>query len=406
MMATRRSFLTTALGVAALPLLPSLAFARAARMGRRERRLVLLDLAGGNDGLNTVVPFADPAYIAARPTLRLTEKELLPLRPGLGLRRELAALHPRFEAGELAIVQGVGYPRPDRSHFRSTDIWHTASLTPEQANCGWLARVGELPEVVADGRLPALMVGGGSVPLLLHGARGPAPQVDSFSDLEVASGPGDGKEGRVAAMAELANGEGDRDALRFLREATRATHAQSAQVARAAKLGRTTASYPDTPLGRSLQLVAQLLAGELDCSAYYARQDGYDTHAFQADAHAFLLRDLGDSLGAFWADVAALGATQEVLVMVSSEFGRRVAENGSKGTDHGAAAPLLLLGGAVAGGMHGPAPDLRDLEDGDVKYGVDFRRVYATLLAQWFEVDAAAFLAESFAPLPLLRRRE
>lgn len=403
MTTSRRSFLAAALGAAALPLLPGFAFARAASRTRTARRLVLIDLAGGNDGLNTVVPFADPLYVAARPTLRFAENELLPLRPGLALRKELAPLHARFEAGELAIVQGVGYPTPDRSHFRSTDIWHTASLTPEQASGGWIARLGEAAEEGGDRDLPALMVGGGSVPLLLSGAHGPAPQVESLADLVVATGPGEGGAAREAALAKLAESSGGGAALRYLREATRNSHAQSAQVARAAKEGRTVGRYPDAPLGRALQLVAQLLAGGLDCKAYYARQDGYDTHAYQRETHAFLLTELGAALGALWEDVVALGMEQEVVVVVSSEFGRRVAENGSKGTDHGAAAPLFVLGGAVAGGLHGPAPDLRDLDDGDLKFAVDFRRVYATLLEQWWEVESSPLLGERFAPLPLLR---
>ncbi len=404
MSTSRRSFLAAALGAAALPLLPRFALARAAARAPGSRRLLWIDLAGGNDGLNTVVPFADPLYVAARPTLRFAESDLLPLRPGLALRKELAPLHARFEAGELAIVQGVGYPQPDRSHFRSTDIWHTASLAPETASGGWLARLGECEEAAGTGRLPALMVGGGSVPLLLAGARGPAPQVETLADLVVSTGPGDGSAERELELARLAEARGGGAALRYLREAARNTHAQSAQVARAAKAGRTVGRYPDAPLGRSLQLVAQLLAGGLDCNAYYARQDGYDTHAFQRETHAFLLATLGDALGAFWEDVTALGAAQELVVVISSEFGRRVAENGSKGTDHGAAAPLFVLGGGVAGGLHGPAPDLRDLEDGDLKFGVDFRRVYATLLEQWYEIESAPLLGERFAPLPLLRR--
>ncbi|MBM4016655.1 MAG: hypothetical protein FJ293_17060, partial [Planctomycetes bacterium] len=192
--ATRREFLGGGLSaLAALPLLPRFGWLDAALGSRRtDRIVVLVDLAGGNDGLNTVVPHADPLYAKARPTLKLAAGDLLPLSPELGLRRELAPLHRRFEAGELAIVQGVGYPRPDRSHFKSIDIWHTAQREPDSAAPGWITRLVEQEPFAAAGRTPLLMCGGGSVPRAIVGAHGPAPQVDRLEALAPAAGPGEG----------------------------------------------------------------------------------------------------------------------------------------------------------------------------------------------------------------------
>ncbi len=405
---TRRSFLTAALGAAALPLLPRFSFATiAARSPRRDRVLLLVDLAGGNDGLNMVVPFEDDAYQRARPTLRLGRDDLLPLKEGMGLRKELAPLHERFAAGELAIVRAAGYPQPDRSHFRSSDIWHTASLAPESMKRGWIGRLGDLAELAGNGRMPTLMVGGGAVPLLVMGERGPAPQAEELSRLALPIGPSDGAAARADTLKALARAPGGHGALDFLREASRASYEQAAQVECAAAKGATHATYPATPLGNAMKLAAQLVAGGLDCTSYYVRQSGYDTHAFQAQTHALLLADLGSALGAFWQDIVAVGAAERIVVLVWSEFGRRVAENGSRGTDHGAAAPVLVMGKAVSGGLFGAPPSLTTLDEvGDLRYTTDFRQIYATLLEQWLEVPPASVLGETFETLPLIARRD
>lgn len=212
---------------------------------------------------------------------------------------------------------------------------------------------------------------------------------------------------RALAKNEKTAGASPDASIGFLRDAARSIHESTAQVERAAERGKAGGSYPATRLGSSMKLAAQLLLGGLDCSAYYVRQDGYDTHAFQAETHALLLQELGDALAAFWSDVEKGGAAKRVTVLVWSEFGRRAAENGSKGTDHGAAAPVFLIGGEVRGGLVGSHPSLepRDLDpEQDVKFGIDFRRIYATLVEDWLAVPAASVLPEKLEPLPLLRR--
>ncbi len=405
---TRRQFLTAALGAAAVPLLPRLSFARAARLGpRTDRVLLLVELAGGNDGLNTVVPYGHDRYYALRSTLGIARGDLLPLGPEIALRQELRGLKALADRGRMTIVQGVGYPGPDRSHFRSSDIWHTASLSPETTKTGWAARLCECEGIAGPTRTPALMLGNDRVPLLLVGERGPAQQIESLDRLKLPAGPQDaGAAARIDAMRGLAGGKAGHGALDFLRDTARAAQANAAQVERAAKLGKASATYPATPLGSALKLAAQLLIGGLDCSVYYVRQPGYDTHAFQAQTHALLLQELGDSLAAFWSDVEAGGAERRVVALAWSEFGRRVEENGSRGTDHGAAAPLFLVGEELAAPVVGAHPSLeeKELEDGDVKFGIDFRRVYATLLEEWLGVAPKVVLGESFPKLPLFRR--
>jgi len=410
MNSTRRQFLSAALGAAAVPLLPRHSFARAAALGpATDRVLVLVDLAGGNDGLNTVVPFRNERYQALRPTLRLAASDLLALDGELGLRREMRGLKELYDRGRMAVVQGVGYPGPDRSHFRSSDIWHTGSLAPESATTGWIGRLCGCEGIAAPARTPALMLGSGKVPILLVGERGPAPQIDRIESLSLPTGPADaGAAARGDAMRALARGAApSAPALDFLRGTSRAAHEAAAQVERAAAQGRTDSAYPASALGSELKLAAQLLAGGLDCSAYYVQQPGYDTHAFQAPVHALLLQDLSDALAAFWSDVEAAGAAHRVVVLVWSEFGRRLAENGSQGTDHGAAAPVFLIGGAVKGGIVGAHPSLeeRDLDpERDARFSVDFRSIYAALLEDWIGVPARLVLGEAPAKLPLLRR--
>jgi uncharacterized protein (DUF1501 family) len=415
MKATRRQFLGAAIGAAAVPLLPRLSFARAAALApRRDRVLVLVDLAGGNDGLNTVVPFRHDRYHELRPTLRVTKERLLPLDGEVGLREELRGLKELFDRGCLAIVQGVGYPQPDRSHFRSSDIWHSGSLLPETTPTGWIGRMCECDGIAAPARTPALMIGNDRVPLALIGTRGAAPQIDRIDALALPTGPDDGgASARADVMHALARAPAGRGkALDFLRDTARAAQESAAQIEPAAAKGKASGSYPAKPLGAALKIAAQLLAGGFDCSAYYVRQPGYDTHAFQADVHALLLKELGDSLAAFWSDVAAAGATKRVVVLVWSEFGRRVKENGSKGTDHGAAAPLFVIGDDLRDGIVGAHPSLEmaDLDggdrdgNGDVKFAADFRSVYATLLEEWIGVPQRLVLGASFEKLQLFRR--
>ncbi len=389
-MITRRQLLERSSLLAFLPATPAaVARALAGHSGPR-RTLVVLELTGGNDGLNTVVPFRDEAYAAVRPTLRVPEKELVPIAENAALHPGLKPLVGLFEQGRLAIVQGVSYPEPSLSHFRSQAIWHHARRDPEEhIGIGWLGRA--LDALASQGRSDAraVFVGSGPPPVAVRGTRAMASSLESLADFEL--------------EGELAPGSGG--ATDDLRELVRANLREAEEASRRfAELATDTSSrpYPASELGGRLALVAQLLRARFGAAVLYTSQAGYDTHARQADDHRRLLQDLSNALAAFLDDLASAGLEREVVVLVFSEFGRTVVENGSAGTDHGTAAPVFLAGASVRGGIVGDAPALTQLVDGHLAVQHDLRRVYASILEDWLGVESAQVLGSAFDRLPLL----
>lgn len=403
--ASRRTFLQAAAGsTAALSLsgtLPRFLWAAGPVPEGQEKILVVVQLNGGNDGLNTVVPYRDKEYRRARPTLALPADQVLPLEKGLGLHPALKGFAKLWEAGRLGIVQGVGYPNPDRSHFESMDIWNTARRTPDAKQTGWLGRW--LDRVVPAGsqETAAFHLGDRLAPLALVGDRVHAAGARSLEDLRLKKLPSPLLE--TALDASLSAPREGQDLAEFLRESTRVAVRTGRRLEAARAAYRPAADYPGHALGERLRTVAELIDANLPTRIYYVTLDGFDTHSDQAAAHAALLGQLGDALAAFLEDLAAHGHAERVLTLTFSEFGRRVAENGSRGTDHGAAAPLFLAGGKLKPGLHGDFPSLTDLDDGDQKFRIDFRQVYATLLQDWLSANPSAVLGETYAPLPLLR---
>jgi len=397
---SRRDLLISSASLPALAALPR-PLARAAGLlpvDPAGRVLVVVQLTGGNDGLNTVVPFADDDYHRARPVLAVPPAQALRLTDDTALHPALAPLLPLWDEGRLAVLRGVGPPRPDRSHFRSMEMWHTASTDEPAPATGWLGAVSRELEGAAG--LPAVRAGGRDLPLALAGARTQAPALVGLDDVLIeAAGRGGAAAqrerlrcaccagGRAGEAAWLADAAGDAfdcaERLALLRGAARGT-------------------FPGGELGRALELVALLLGARVGLRVACVTHDGYDTHARQQAGHAALLRDLSAALSAFDGQLTAQGDRARVAVMVFSEFGRRVRENASGGTDHGAGNPLLLLGEPVAGGVHGAPPDLRgDDDEHDVPVTIDFRRMYAAAL-EWLGVPSAAVLPDHFAPVPLL----
>lgn len=441
---TRRSFLrTTLLGAAAAATLPAfldrtflalnaLAADSAVQTptGRDGRILVVLQLAGGNDGLNTLVPFGDDAYRRARPTLGLAADRTLKLNDALGLHPSLAPLKSLYDEGHVGVIQGVGYPNPNRSHFRSTEIWQTASEANENRSLGWLgsyfdhACAGQDPTVgVAIGGLAPQAFAGRS-PMGVNFARpeqfrwisqDKAPKAGSSSVSErifrelnqpaenltemLLSRDGDAG-GSVGALGGMGAGDGA-GSLDFLERTALDAQISSDKVLAIARRTKSLVRYPGGRLSESLSLVGRMIAGGLPTRVYYVSLGGFDTHQNQLGAHERLLRELADATGAFAADLKAQGNLDRVLLMTFSEFGRRVSQNASGGTDHGAAAPLFLMGGKIAPGLHGKAPSLTDLHQGDLKHTVDFRSVYAAVLEQWLGVPSAPILGKAFAPLKI-----
>jgi len=392
----RRTLLKASLALPMAATIPSL-FARAAWAAEPgDRVLVLLQLEGGNDGLNMIVPAAHDAYHRLRPGLRIPEDQVIDLKDGVGLAPSLKGLQPLWDDGALAVVQGVGYPEPNRSHFTSTDIWHSASLDPSRRNTGWIGRLLD-KESRRDGAVPGLQLDPGPLSLALVGENTVVPSVRDARDFKVRGG--DNTAERLEAVAGDAT---SRDTLGFLRESARQAYSLSDSLERALDADRGRAGYPGSPLAQRLWQIARMVESGLPTRIYAVKLSGFDTHSRQKDAHAQLLRYLGDAVGAFYADLKKHGLDKRVLLISYSEFGRRAKENRSLGTDHGAAAPVLVAGGAIQGGLHGAHPSLDDLQGGDLKHHTDFRQVYATILDRWLRADSQAILGAKFKGVPFV----
>ncbi len=393
-MITRRDLLQRTPLLALAPTVPSFLArsARAARMDGSGRVLVVIQLDGGNDGLNTVVPFADDAYARARPKLRLKRDEVLRVGDTVGLHPALKSLAKLHERGRLAIVQGVGYPNPNRSHDVGMGNWQTARFDVEEhRGYGWLGRALDDARPPSAGTPSAVLAGADPLPVALSARRAVSAAVNTLEEYALADiGSFDG--------GAASTGRGAEDFVRRTTLDARATVERLRELARVAGGG---ATYPATELARRLRLVAQMIQAGLETPVYYAVQRGYDTHITQPGTHRALLAELGDAVQAFFQDLEASGLAERVLLMTFSEFGRTVEENASFGTDHGTAAPMFVMGGRVKGGLVGAHPSLADLADGDLKHHTDFRQVYATVLERWLKADARAVLGAAYEPLPL-----
>ena len=375
------------------------------------RILVVVQLDGGNDGLNTVVPYRDDEYRKRRPRLAIPAAEVKKIDDRVGLHPSLEPFTKLLEQERLAIVQGVGYPNPNRSHFESMAIWHTAQTTVDKAAPGWLARaIDRQPGSGLGGDAPGLHIHESfPLPVALAGGRHVVPSMSRLDQFRRRLGMPQGTEAaaQIDALDHLARQDRGEPGslLQFVERCSLITYASSARLERVQQdASAAKVEYPDFyGLARRLRLIAQLKKAGLSTPIYYTHLDGFDTHSGQLQQHANLLRELGASLKAFLDDLEKSGESDRVLVLVFSEFGRRLGENGSGGTDHGTAAPVFLLGKPVNAGLHGVYPDLTRLEDADPIHAVDFRRVYATLLDRWLGIPHRDVLGAAFEPMPLLR---
>ena len=388
-MISRRNFINQSAGILALgSTAPGFwrQTARAAEARRDAPILVVLELSGGNDGLNTVIPHADDVYHKSRPTLRVEPGKVLKLDDCVGLHPSLKDLHRLWNAGELAVVQGVGYPNPNRSHFRSMEIWQTGTVGPAPPD-GWLGRLGD-----AHPRLELCHVGAGSMPLAVQGRKVAAQSLASVAAYRLGSG------------AELPSHFNERAAEPPLAEIRR-RYTSTVDLARRLENlrgGQIASGDAETLEGR-LATIRKLIEADTPYRIYYTAQDGFDTHAAQLFAHQQLLQTLGKALSGFLESLKLSKLDDRVVVLVFSEFGRRLKENANGGTDHGAAAPVLIAGRAVKGGLFGPHPNLADLDEtGDPRFGVDFRDLYASLIRRWLDVDPKPILGERNSSIPLV----
>jgi uncharacterized protein (DUF1501 family) len=409
---TRRDFLRAAVGTTTLLSLgrdlPGLLTRAAAaavlpQSGQRDTVLVVIQLSGGNDGLNTVVPYADDEYGRHRSTLRLPDADLHKIDSHLAFHPRMAAFLRLYKEGHLAVLQGVGYPHSDRSHDRAMRIWHTAN--PEHATCqtGWLGRVAD--QVWSPAYVDTAAVFAGSIdrPFGLNAERAVIPTIRSCQDLILRQMPAD-----PFQVPQTGNDSPTRAALKDLvRQATVDARVKAGRVAAASEAGPA-AAYPACPLAADLRTVARLIRADVGIRIFFAEMGGggiggFDNHANQLGNHCALLGQLAESMAAFIDDLGRDRLVDRVLVMTFSEFGRTLTENGRRGTDHGAAGPVFLAGGRLKGGLVGEHPSLTDLDQDALKFNVDFRRVYATVLDRWLGIDSQAILGRPFDALDILK---
>ncbi len=390
--------------------------------GKDDTILVVLQLAGGNDGLNTLVPYADDTYHKSRPRLAKKEKEIIRLSDYAGLNAAMPFMGSLFKEGNLGIVQGVGYPNPNRSHFVSTSIWETAD-TGNHSSTGWLGRYFDnacpgadptvgisfnktQPESFGAVKNPGVCLNSPELYRWIHGGGEKAQAEEFFARLNQPHGDDDAP--TAGASIDMPAGgkpgvlDGE-DNLAFLERVALDARVSSKKILELAAKHKTSVQYEGTPVARNLNLVARMIAGGMPTRVYYVSHGGFDTHNQQVNSHDRLLGQLDAALKSFFADLKQQGNDKRVVLMTFSEFGRRVSENASAGTDHGKASCLFVAGPAVKGGLLGRHPSLTDLSEGDVKHTVDFRSVYGSLLTDWLKTpDIKPILGADYPRLGLI----
>jgi uncharacterized protein (DUF1501 family) len=409
-MITRRDFMvsgitTAGVGIVVPPVFAQSVFAATIENNHNDHVLVILQLGGGNDGLNTVIPYTDPAYRQARPTIGIADDAVLPLNADVGLNPVMPGMKKLFDAGEVALVQGVGYANPVYSHFEGLYIWEHADPAMQQTE-GWLGKL-LASQLDSQGHpLTGCALGQASTPAELLAQNATVSVIESIPTYQVEGGAGH----RVAAPGLYKRTPGIYGAL-FDQALTTAEYGIAAL---ADSQTRYTPSVSYTPtstvygsknsLAASLQLTAEMIVTQPSVKICHVVLGGFDTHQDEDTRQNALLSYVDSALSAFMQDIANHGMADRVVLMTWSEFGRRVVENGGKGTDHGAAAPVFVVGKPVKGGVFGEQPSLtKTVDSGNLQYNVDFRSVYQTLIRDWLQADSVSVLGASFPELPIIQ---
>jgi uncharacterized protein (DUF1501 family) len=374
--------------------------------GKDGKILVVVQLSGGNDGLSMVIPYGDDVYYQARARISHPAKDILKINGYLGLHPNLTGIKNLYDNGDLAIIQGVGYPNPNRSHFRSMDIWQSAEPERQQPSTGWIGRYFDNTCPGCDPHVGVAI--GDALPLAMQGEK-----VLPLSFERPDSYRYNGRDKADYVKLNQANLQGSailppksvtaRSQLDFLHRTAMDAQLSSEEILRLTRNHSSPAAYPANEFGNGLKTIAAMIAGGLPTRVYYVALGGFDTHVGQLARHDALMKQLSDGLGAFWQDLKQQGNQDRVLAMTFSEFGRRVQENASNGTDHGAAAPMFVMGSSIKQGIVSPHPSLTDLDQGDLKYIVDFRSVYASLLQNWLNTPSKPILGDQYPLLPLVK---
>ena len=396
-MKRRDFFKTTALASTSL-MIPSFLKGYSSKRlfkSRSGKNLIVIQLSGGNDGLNTVIPFRNDIYYQSRPSLGVKKEAVLKLGNDQGLNPVMEAMRPLYDNGILSIINSVGYPIPDRSHFRSMDIWHTASASNEYLSSGWIGRY--LDNNCEGCEIPyhALEVDD-SLSLALKGTNHSGFAMSDPKALKKAT---DNKFLKAVASHDHHHEKN----VAYLYKTMIDTQSSADYLFEKSKVFQSKQSYPQTPFGRDLKQIAELITADSDTKIYYVSLSGFDTHVNQKNQQERLLKQYADGIAALVEDLKQNNLLDDTLIMTFSEFGRRVKQNGSNGTDHGTANNLFLIGGKLkTPGLYNSAPDLKKLDDGDLIYEIDFRRIYATILEDWLDSDASQILNGNFERLKLV----
>jgi len=368
--------------------------------GAENRTLVLVNLQGGNDGLNCVVPHGNAAYYRVRPQLAIARSEVLAIDAQMGFNPNMRALKALYDKGQVAVVQGVGYPDPDHSHFRSTEIWQTAA-PDKYLHTGWLGRYMDEAGLPADNLFNGVAISQ-VLPEAMIGTTVDVPAIPQERGYGLVSDRDAQTKGAYTRVVRDGRLPFKSPYLSHVMEIADHSQRGSEELPKLIAGYKPAGAYPATPLGRSLSLAAQIVGSKLGTKVIYVQHGSFDTHVSQLQTQNRLLAEFSDAIAAFYGDLAAHGNDGGVLTMTFSEFGRRIEENGSRGTDHGEASPLFLIGGGVKGGLYGTAPDLARTSIGNVAYSTDFRSVYATVLEKWLGRPSQKILSGAFPTLSVL----
>lgn len=361
-----------------------------------QKKLIIIQLSGGNDGLNTIVPCSQDAYYKLRPTVALQKNNLINLTDGIGLNGSLPIFKSLYDNGDLCIINNVGYPDPDLSHFRAMDIWQTASGSDKFISTGWIGRY--LDNLDSEKLLPHKAIEfDGTLSIALRGERLNGFALNKLNQLTDL--PNKQFLNRAVEKFHDHNNETNSYLYKTLTETIASTNYLSEKN----KLSKSTFNYPDSEFAKDLKNVSTLLNSGIDTSVYYVSMPGFDTHVNQTNQQNFRLNTINEAMEIFIKDLKDQDSFKNVLIMIFSEFGRRVAQNANNGTDHGSANVLFLIGGGLKKkGIYNTIANLNDLDNGNLKYSIDFRAVYADILDKWLNTSSVKILGESFESLHLI----
>lgn len=396
MQTSRRDFLKhSSLATVGSMLIPSFLKSfelRANPLAQSDKILVIIQLSGGNDGLNTIVPYYNDIYYKSRPSLAIAKDKVLKINDEMGFNPAMQKFRELYDEGLVSIINSVGYPNPDRSHFRSMDIWQTGSGANEYLATGWLGRYLDSSckaEICQPYQAIEL---DDSLSLAMKGERVKGLALQNPQKLYQST--------HNPLFEQLKKAKATEDAgenVAYLYKTIAETASSADYIYNKSKVQKSTANYPQNALAKSMKTIAELIISGVQTQVYYVSLSGFDTHIRQNQQQDKLLEDYAGAVNAFVQDLKKYDKIKDVMVMTFSEFGRRVAQNGSNGTDHGTANNLFVINGDLKkAGFYNQAPNLTDLDDGDLKYQIDFRNIYATLLKKWLDADINTILGNQF----------